>query len=136
MKLSKEVRAYIAEELRNYYRIKKELDSAERDIILTSPQRDINSHVKSTRTSKPVESAVIKIHLDKRIKHMRRIISAIEFVIDDLPKEKKKFVELKYWKRGKRITDIGIARQIPCDKSTLYRWNNEIVSDIAKELGM
>lgn len=136
MKLSKEVRAYIEAELRDYHRIKRELDSAEKDIIFATPKRDANSHIKSTKIPKPTETAAMKIQRDKRIKHMRRVIYAIEVVVEELPEEKKRLVELKYWQRGKRLTDTGVARMIPCGVASVYRWNYEILSNIAKELGM
>lgn len=136
MKLSKEVRAYIEAELRNYHRIKRELDSAEKDIIFATPKRDANSHIKSTKISKPTETAAMKIQRDKRIRHMRRVIEAIEIVVEGLPEEKRKLIELKYWQRGKKLTDTGVARLIPCAERTVYRWNNEIIGDIAKELGI
>jgi len=71
----------------------------------------------------------------KRLLRVEQIITAIETVVESLPPEKHQLVELKYWARPQMLNSEGIASQLHCDRRTVYRWIDGILSDIATELG-
>lgn len=137
MKLKKEIKAYIEAELRDYHQTKKDLLEAKEDIALESPAYDDNTGGTHTnRVSKPTESKTIAILTNKRIKRMEQVIRAIDMVIGELPPEKVKLVELKYWQRPRRLTDAGIAMDLGVSRRTVYYWTEEICTAIAIELGL
>jgi hypothetical protein len=61
---------------------------------------------------------------------------AIQRVVEALPEDKYKLVELKYWTRPQTRTDQGIAMAINCSIMTYYRWKDGILLALAKEMGL
>lgn len=134
MRLRREIKAYIEAELRDYHQTKADLIEAKDDFIFQAPIIDL-SGVRGTDTSRPTESKVLKMITNKRIKRAEQIIRAIETVINALPEEKYRLVELRYWQQPRTLTDDGIAVELSCDRSTLYRWVDGILLAIAIEMG-
>lgn len=135
MRLRREIKAYIEAELRDYHQTKADLVEAKDDFIHQAPIADL-SGVRGTDTSRPTESKVLKMITNKRIKRAEQIIRAIETVVNGLPDDKFRLVELRYWKRPRMLTDEGIAQEIGCDRRTLCRWMDGILLAIGIEMGL
>jgi len=134
MRLRRELKAYIEAELRDYHQTKIDLVEAKDDLILQAPVAD-SSGIRGTDTGRPTESKVMQLITNKRIKRAEQIVRAIETVIGALPEEKYRLIELRYWQRPRTLTDDGIAVELSCDRSTLYRWIDGILMAIASEMG-
>ena len=118
------------EEIRNYKRLKYELEKLKRDIIYESPTPQ-EGH--SSSIGRPVESAVSKIFADRRIKTLEQTISAIDVVISRCSVNEKQFVEMYYWSR--KYTIDGVAIKMDYGVSTVKRWKKKIIRELALELG-
>jgi RinA family phage transcriptional activator len=133
--LKKELRAYIEAELRGYHRTKAELEEI-RDNLLNSSPGPTDGMPRGTDTSNPTFKQAVRLMTNRRIKYMEGLIYGIGVVLDELPQDKLRLVELKYWTRPQTRTDQGIAQEIGCDRTTLWRWCEGICLAIAIELGL
>jgi RinA family phage transcriptional activator len=139
MKLRPDIKAYVEAELRDYHQTRKDLVEAKEDIALSGPVLNnlgIVVGAKTNQVGRPTEAKTIAILTNKRIKRMEQVIRAIEVVTGELPEEKTKLVQLKYWQRPRRLTDAGIAMELNIGRRTVYYWAEEICMAIAVELGM
>lgn len=70
-------------------------------------------------------------------KHMERIAAVIQATIEQLPDEKQKLIELKYWTdpRKMEISWDLISMQLHVSARQAQRWRDEIICKIAKEMG-
>ena len=133
--MKKELRAYIEAELRGYHRTKAELEEI-RDNLLNSSPEPADGMPKGTETSDPTFRQAVKLMTNRRIKYMEGLIYGIGMVLDELPQEKYRLVELKYWQRPRQLTDAGIAMELNIDRRTVYKWNEAIYLAIGIELGL
>lgn len=135
MKLRRETKIFIEAELRDYNDTLRAISEERQDLLLSSPVRD-SSEGTSYGTGNPTEAKAIRLTTNKLIRRMEQTCKAIEIIINALPEEKYRLVELKYWTRPQMLTDEGIAREIGCDRRTLYRWCDAIILAIGIELGL
>ena len=134
MAIKKEIKAYVECELRDYLQTIRDLGEERQQIIENSPTFD-DSGIRGTDISKTCEKKALQLITSKRILQIGRTIEAIQSVLDSLPEEKYKLVQLKYWTKPQTRTDEGIARELNVGKATYYRWIDGIVLAIAIELG-
>lgn len=126
-RLSKNTYRYIEGQIRDYKRIKKEMENLKEDIINSSPMQD----VRSTDLGDPTASKAVKISLDKKISAMEKTVKAIEKVYNDLSHDKKA-VMTDMWER--KYTCLGMADMIGVDERTIRRWQQTIIYSVAVEL--
>jgi RinA family phage transcriptional activator len=84
-------------------------------------------------TGRPTEGLAVKLAADRYIVELERTVNAIEHVTERLTPERKKLVELVYW-RGTH-TPSGAAAVLHISRRTAYRYINEILTAIAAEMG-
>lgn len=135
MAIRREIKAYIEAEIRDYNDTLRAICEDKNEILLSSPGFD-NIGGTSYDIGNPTQDKAIKLMTNKRIRRMEQTCEAIGRVVDALPEEKFRLVELKYWARPQLHTDEGIAQQIGCDRRTLYRWVDGIVLAVGIELGL
>jgi len=135
MRLRREIKAYIEAELRDFHQTKIDLVEAKDDLILQAPVAD-SSGIRGTDTGRPTESKALQVITNKRIKRAEQTVRAIEAVVNALPEEKYRLIELRYWKLPRTLTDEGIAEELDCDRRTLYKWVDGILYVLARELGL
>lgn len=133
--MKKELRAFIEAELRDYHRTKTELEEL-RDNLLNQSPGPPDGMPRSGETSDPTYRGAARLMTNRRIRYMTGVFESISIVLDSLMPEKIKLIELRYWTKAQTLTDLGIAMQIGIDRSTLYRWIEDICEDIAIELGL
>lgn len=133
--MKKEIKAYIEAELRNYHSSKKDLEEIKEDILHSGPNND-SMGIRGSGNGDSTGSKAIRLITNKRIKRLEQTIRAIDIVVGELDEEKYKLVQLRYWKRPRLLSDMGIAKELNIDRATLYRWINAIVLAIAVEMGL
>ena len=133
--MKKELRAYIEAELRDYHETMQELCELRDDIAGESPAPP-DGQPRGTETSDPTFQKTMKIITCRRLNYMHRVTYGIGRVINSLPPEKLKLVQLKYWTKPQPLTDVGVALKLNCHPNTFYLWRAEICKAIAKELGL
>lgn len=129
--MKKSVFRYIEAELYDYHETLKEIDLLREEIIEGS-QRLASG--KSTHISDPTASKVSRLLMDRRIRRLEEVATAIGRVYDNIPREKQRLIELKYW--DKRYTNTGVAQELHVGEMTFYRWRRHIIEAIAQELGL
>lgn len=134
MKMRKEIRVYVEAELRDFSATKKAWELLQEDCIHETPIFD--GQPKGSTVGNPTESKVIKLITNRRLAQLERTIKAIEHVIMNLPEDKFRLVQLKYWAHPRTLTDEGIAQEIGIDRATLYRWTDGIIKAIGVEMGL
>ena len=83
----------------------------------------------------PTGQTAVLLTSHKRLEHLTNIADSIESVVDQLPAEKKRLVELKYWTRPQTLTWVGIAKTLPVHRATAIRWRDEIIQAIGTKAG-
>jgi RinA family phage transcriptional activator len=107
------------------------------DILNRSPAPP-DGMPRGTEVSNPTLSKIVKrdqLLTCRRTNQMHRTTYAISRVLIQLPSEKTKLVELKYWQHPRQYTDIGIAMYLHISERALYNWIDDILTAIAIELG-
>lgn len=69
-----------------------------------------------------------------RLKEMKRIREAIQYVYQTRATPKRELMDVKYFERGVRTWD-NIAARLFIGRMTAFRWRDEIVQAIADQLG-
>lgn len=127
-RLSKNTYRYIERQIRDYKKIKKELENL-KDGIINSPI--ILQEVRNPTLGDPTASKAIKISLDKKISAMEQTVKAIEKVYNEFNHDKKKVME-NIW--AMKYTTTGLADIIGVDERTIRRWRQSIIYSVAIEL--
>jgi RinA family phage transcriptional activator len=134
-KLKRGTFKHIESELYYYWDTVKEIKRIRADIIGASPIPDDVGGGRSNLPGDPTGRTAEQLLLHRRLEQLERIAGAIREVIDELPDDKKRLVQLKYWTHPQTLTWEGIARKIPISKRQAIRWRDEIVQDVAARLG-
>jgi RinA family phage transcriptional activator len=135
MAIRREIKAYIEAELRDYNDTLRAIGEDRNELLHESPAHD-SIGGSSYDIGNPTQARVIKIMTNKRIRRMEQTCLAIEKVLNRLPEDKYKLIELRYWTKPQTLTDEGIAREIGIDRATLYRWADGIIKAIGIEMGL
>ena len=139
--MRKDIRIYIERELSDFHITLKEIEQVDdlREDILNESPPPPDGLPRGGEVSDPTLNRFVK--LDKlttcrRMNQMHKTVYAIKGVVDELPPEKLKLVQLKYWTRPQTLTDTGIALKLNCHPNTFYLWRNGICEAIARNLGL
>jgi RinA family phage transcriptional activator len=133
--MRREIKAYIEAELKDYNDTLRQIGEDKNELILSSHCPD-DSGIRGTDISNPTHNKAVQLMTNKRIRRMEDTCRAIQRVVEALPEDKYKLVELKYWTRPQTRTDQGIAMAINCSIMTYYRWKDGILLALAKEMGL
>lgn len=99
------------------------------DISCHYPQNDLDM-LRGTDTGNPTLGGVIRAEQLWNTDRGKRIL-AVESVYEALDKERKRLVEMKYWKKDNWLK---ISMELNICKSTLYNWDNDIVCSVCESL--
>jgi len=137
IKLRKGTIQHIESELYAYHDTKKEIIRLKNEILHGTGRRsdDNAGGGRGNLPGDPTAQAAVLLISHRKIEQLERIVDAIEHVVERLPAEKKKVVQLRYWDRSKALTWDGIASAIPAHRATVIRWRDEIVYAIAEKIG-
>jgi RinA family phage transcriptional activator len=133
--MRREIKAYIEAELKDYNDTLRQIGEDKNELILSSHCPD-DSGIRGTDISNPTHNKAVQLMTNKRIRRMEDTCRAIQRVVEALPEEKYRLVELKYWTRPQTLTDVGMAMKLNCSRATLYNWVDGILIALAKEMGL
>lgn len=126
---------YVEAELYDYPFTKRELESLRLDIIEEGPDPGrIVVGDQKRRVTDPTYSKTARLLTNRRLKRMEETVRAIERVLERLPADKRRLVELKYFRC--RLSNPGVAHALNVSLRTFYRWREEVVAAVAVELGL
>lgn len=134
MKIDKAIFRYVEHELYNYIDTKKELEEMKLDIaeaVVGNIHYDNYSTNKNPGSS--TETAATQLITNKAIIRATKTINDIDRAKKKLDEEKLELVNMKYnlcmpWQQ--------IIRKLNISDRTYFRWRNEIVAKVAKEMGL
>lgn len=135
MRLSRQAKAYIEAEIRDYYITKKEFDELTDDLLSESPL-PLDGMPRGSGVSDPTVNRYFKLKTNRRLRYMEGVVDAIEQAIEQLDDEKLRFMHYKYWQKPKQLTDAGIALKMNIDKRTVYKWSDSICEKVGINLGI
>lgn len=124
--LRKDIRSYLEAELKAYHKTKKELEQS----IQSNPYLSKEYIIQNFS-----QNIFLSLNEQKKIQYMEYMVNCIEKIYKKLPENKQKLLQLKYWQKNQSLSDIGIAQILHCDRSTIWRWNMEILIFLAQEIG-
>jgi RinA family phage transcriptional activator len=96
--MKKSVFRYIEAEIYDYHETGREIQQL-REEILQGGQQEQQIRIQSSRLSDPTGRKATRLLTDRRLKRLQEVSSAIQRVIDNLPPEKRRLIEIKYWER-------------------------------------
>lgn len=127
---------YVEAELYDYPWTKQEIARLRTDIALEGPALEaalLGHRVTGGQLPDPTVAKTIRLLTNRRLQRMEETVAAIERVLDRLPPEMQRLVQLKYWERWGpwRITE-----ELHISERTYYRWRAAVVRAVAVELGL
>ena len=135
-KLRKGTFKHIEAELYDYHESLKRIKERKEEILFSSSVDDNKGGANSARLpNSPTERIATMLVMDKRLRELERITEAIETVYRSLDDDRKKLIEIKYWRKPQLLTWEGIAQELNVSRATVFRWREEIVNTIAEKLG-
>lgn len=115
-----------------YHENKRQLEEYKRDII-EGKDYTVSDMPRGGITSDNTYSKVEKLMSSAYILKTEQMINVIESVINSLDKNRYKAIELLYFKKTHTVT--GVSLEVYVHTATVYRWIDDVVYLIAKELG-
>ena len=131
--LSPRIKGMVEWQLEHYHEDRRQLEKSKADLIPSPVAKLSAAGGGSSATNRGTENVVMDIITNQHIKHLENSCNAIHKVIETLAPEDIKLVELVYWRR--EYTVEGAGKIVGLSKSSAYRHVNDILTDIAQELG-
>lgn len=82
----------------------------------------------------PTASTAARLTRHKQLNYLREIASAIETVYNELPKEHKRLVQVRYWS-NKNLKWDEIAKECHVSRRQSMRWRDAIILATVEVLG-
>lgn len=127
------MKAYIEAELRDYHDTIKELEELRIELLEESAPR---YEGRSGKIADPTGQKAVRLITNRRLSYMTRTVSAIDRVLGGLDETRQRLIALRYWQGKREFNDVGLAQELSIDRSTVYRWLEQILLAIAVEMGM
>ena len=137
MKERVDIRKFIENEIIRFHDNKLKLERLRNEIISAGSISD-DSGIRSgignptARKAEQLTSTNYLIELERRIKAIAKVVADIEM---NQP-EKLRLLELRFFTHPRRYTDFGTYRSLNISKATYYRWVNEIINSVGREMGL
>lgn len=129
--------SYLETEIFDYRWTKQEIDRRVREVAERGMgiSYELQSHQReaSPEWSDPTGIRGSAVAEDAILRHMTDVVNAIDHVLEQLDEQKRRLVELYYWRRWSRV---AVCDAIGIDPRTFVRWRNAIVVALARRLGM
>lgn len=134
-KIRKGTFQHVESELYAYHETRKEIVRLKNDILYGSTPPDSIGGGRGNLPGNPTERTAILMVAHRKIEQLERIVEAIESVVERLPEDKKRFIQLRYWKKPQYLSWDGIAAELNVSRRQAFRWRDEIVYTIAEKIG-
>lgn len=126
---------HIESELYHYHETKKEIERLKNHILHASPAPNRTGGSRSNTPGDPTGKTATLMMTHRKIEQLEQIVRAIDYVFNQLSKEKQELVRLKYWTKPQTLTWDGIALKLDVSRRTAINWRDGIVYAIAEILG-
>jgi RinA family phage transcriptional activator len=127
----------VDEQLWTFKQYKKELRELRDDVMFGSP---VYENIGGGRSSFHSDSTALKATTmvsNRRIRYLELWINAIESVLEELPEEKIKLMNIRYFNNGRNCPSWeATADFLHVDRSTAIAWRNAICKTIAARVGL
>lgn len=133
-KIRKGTFQHIENELYDYFETRKAIIRIRSDLLHASPSHDVTG-IRGNLPGDPTGRTASLIASHKQLNEMEKVVEAIDAVVERLPDDKKKMIQLRYWARPQTLTWDGIALELNTGRATVFRWRDEIIEAIAIKLG-
>lgn len=121
--------------LSNYRQLRSQLKDIRESIMVPHVIQDTNVGGSSSGfISNPTEMTAIRLAEDDVLNEIKNIGLAIENTYALLPKHKQKMMMAYFIDREPNIKELEVARRLFIDRTTLWRWKNQIISMYQIEL--
>ncbi|WP_309520783.1 transcriptional regulator [Brevibacillus agri] len=135
-KIRKGTFQHVESELYAYHETRKEIIRLENEILHGSKGDDENvGGGRGNLPGDPTATRGMLLATYRMLDRMREVVNAIDDVYGRLPADRKKLIELKYWRKPQTLTWDGIALEIGVSRRHAMRWRDGIVLAIAERLG-
>lgn len=119
----------------NYRQLKGQIFNIRENIMVPHVIKDTNTGGGSSGfLSNPTEMTAIRLAENNDLNDIKNIGLAIENTYALLPKEKQKMMLAYFIDRDSKLKDKEIARRLYIDRTTLWRWKNQIRQIYKNEL--
>lgn len=122
---------YIEHELYDYDAKKQAIKEMEEDIIFSVPEKGTTPG--RGYMSDPTARKAHSLMTSTAIRHMVRVIQAIDRALARLKDEHRKVFELKY-RRG--LPWQQVCQEMHIDRATFFRYRRQLITMVALEMGM
>jgi RinA family phage transcriptional activator len=120
--------------LRNYPYLRRELNEIRQDIIESAAtQDDLGVRVQGGSQTSATERKAIQLESDFRLRRLHETCKAIERALEQMPSEKRRLVERRYWRADS--TNMTVAHELNISERTYRYWRNWCVEFVAYHLG-
>lgn len=127
---------HVESELFHYHETMRDIHLLRESILHQTAITDENvGGGKSNLPGDPTGTRAIALLTNRKLDSMTRIVHAIEYVVERLPEEKRRLLELRYWTKPQTLTWPGISMKLNISSRQAHRWREEIVTAIAELLG-
>jgi len=119
----------------NYRQLRSQLKNIRESIMVPHVIQDTNIGGGSSGfISNPTEMTALRLAEDDTLNDIKNIGLAIENTYALLPKDKQKMMMLYFIDRDPNIKEIEVAARLFIDRTTLWRWKNQIIKMYKLEL--
>lgn len=135
-KIRKGTFQHVESELYAYHETKREIIVLKNEILYGSGQTDENvGGGRSNLPGDPTGRTATLMVSHRKVESLEKIIDAIEYVVAQLPEEKKRLIKLKYWTRPQTLTWDGIADRLHISRRQAFYWRDQVIYAISEKLG-
>lgn len=121
--------------IRNYRQLREQLKNIRESIMVPHTITDTNiGGGSSGRLSNPTEMTAIRLSEDDILNEIKNIGLATENTYALLPRDKQKMMMMYFIDPVPNLKDREIAERLFINRSTLWRWKNEVIALYKKEL--
>lgn len=135
IKIRRSTFQHVESELYGYRDTLNEIIRIRSDILQGKANVENTGGGRSNLPGDPTGSMATLLVSHRKLEIMERMVTAIEFIYNGLPDDKKKFIQLRYWTRPQTLTWDGVAVELKCHRATALRWRNDIVNGVAHQFG-
>lgn len=132
--LNGKIKDFVEWQLSHYQDDKRELEQRKTDLI-PSPTAgySLTAGVSGGTVHRSTEDVTLSIESNQYVRQLTQSCDAIDKVLERLPPEDIKLIELVYWKH--EFTPEGAGPKVHMSRRTAYRHINNILTGIALEMG-
>lgn len=132
MKINRNIKNIILHEIRSYHENKRMLEEYKQDIIDSSPPPP-DGMPGARITTNPTEGKILKMESCVYIRRTEQVIRAIDHALSQVDSLHREVIDLMFWRRTHTAT--GAALKLNASQATIYRWIDDVIVLVGKELG-